>query len=142
MGRGALAIAGILFFASSGFGQFETAEVLGTIHDATGSAVRNASVTLTNESTGIGKKTLSDDSGLYDFFNVPPGRYTVTAELTGFQTFKTTGVVVDVNARQRVDVTLQLGAVSQVVNVSGAAETLETDSSQHDQVINTQQIVE
>src|SRR5581483_270058 len=142
MSRVILGLAGILLLTCSAFGQFETAEVLGTIHDATGSPIRSASVTLTNESTGIEKKTLSDDSGLYDFFNVAPGRYTVSAELSGFQTFRTTGVVVDVNARQRVDITLQLGAVNQVVNVTGAAETLETDSSQHDQVINTQQIAE
>ena len=132
----------ILFVCGPAFGQFETAEVLGTIHDPSGSAIRGVSVTLTNESTGVERKTTSDDSGVYDFFNVPPGQYTISAELSGFQTFKTTNVVVDVNARQRVDITLQLGSVNQVVNVTGAAETLETDSSQHDQVINRQQIVE
>ncbi|MBV8894864.1 MAG: carboxypeptidase regulatory-like domain-containing protein [Acidobacteriaceae bacterium] len=135
-------LAGILLCGCSAFGQFETAEVLGTIHDASGAAVRGASVTLKNEGTAVEKKTTSDESGLYDFFDVSPGRYTVTAELTGFQTFQTTGVVVDVSARQRVDISMQVGAVSQVVDVTGAAETLETDSSQHDQVINTQQIVE
>lgn len=142
MGKYACICAGILLFACSALGQFETAEVLGTIHDASGSVVGGASVTLKNESTGIEKKTTSDASGLYDFFDVAPGRYTITAALTGFQTFQTTGVVVDVNARQRVDITMQVGAVSQVVDVTGAAETLETDSSQHDQVINTQQIVD
>ncbi len=135
-------LSGMMLFACSVFAQFETAEVLGTIHDPSGSVIRNASVTLTNESTGVEKKTTSDENGLYDFFNVQPGRYTVAAELSGFQTFKTTGVTVDVNARQRVDITMQVGSVNQVVNVTGAAETLETDSSQHDQVINTQQIVE
>src|SRR5579884_843115 len=135
-------IAVTLLLACPAMAQFETAEVLGTVHDPSGAAIRGASVTLTNESTGVAKKTVSDDSGAYDFFNVPPGRYTIAAELTGFQTFKTTNVAVDVNARQRVDITMQLGSVSQVVTVSGAAETLETDSSQHDQVINRQQIVE
>jgi hypothetical protein len=131
-----------VLLAVSAVAQFETAEVLGTVHDASGSFVANATVTLINESTNVERKTTSDASGVYDFFNVQPGRYTITAEQSGFQTFKTTNVVVDVNARQRVDVTLQVGAVNQVVNVSGAAETLETDSSQHDQVINTQQVVE
>ena len=135
-------IASALLLAGSAMAQFETAEVLGTVHDPSGATVRGASVTLTNESTGVARKTVSDDSGAYDFFNVPPGRYTIAAELTGFQTFKATNVAVDVNARQRVDITMQLGSVSQVINVSGAAETLETDSSQHDQVINRQQIVE
>ncbi len=135
-------VLGCLLFASCVFAQFETAEVLGTVRDASGAAVRHATVTLTNEETGVQVKTFSDDAGDYDFFNVHVGRYTVTAELTGFETFKTSGINVAVNARQRVDVTMQVGAVSQTINVQGAAEVLETDSSEHGQVINTQQIVE
>ncbi|HEX4750466.1 MAG TPA: TonB-dependent receptor [Bryobacteraceae bacterium] len=142
MSRSTCILVTLLLFAVSAFAQFETAEVLGTVKDASGASLKGASVTLTNQSTGVDKKNVSDDGGLYDFFNVAPGRYTITAEAAGFQTFKTTDVVVDVNARQRVDMTMQVGAVNQVVNVSGAAETLETDSSQHDQVINTQQIVQ
>ncbi len=129
-------------FAVAAFAQFETAEVLGTVHDASGGVIRNANITLTNEETGIETKTVSDESGDYDFFNVHPGRYTVTAELAGFESFKTSGVVVNVNARQRVDVTMQVGSVSQSVTVQGAAEALETDTSEHGQVIHTQQIVE
>ncbi len=135
-------VLGFLLFASCVFAQFETAEVLGTVKDASGAAVRHAAVTLTNEETGIQVKTFSDDAGDYDFFNVHVGRYTVTAELTGFETFKTSGINVAVNARQRVDITMQVGAVSQTINVQGAAEVLETDSSEHGQVINTHQIVE
>ncbi len=133
---------GLLLFASISLAQFETAEVLGTVRDASGAVVRSAAITLTNEETGIQMKTTSDESGDYDFFNVRAGRYTLSAELSGFDTFKATGVVVNVNARQRVDVTMQLGAVSQTVTVQGAAEVLETDSSEHGQVINTKQIVE
>ncbi len=136
------AFATSLFLCSLAFGQFETAEVLGTVHDASGSSIKGAAITLTNEATGVEKKTASDDSGLYDFFNVAPGRYTVSAEMNGFQTFKTTGVAVEVNARQRVDMVMQVGAVSEVVNVTGAAEVLETDSSQHDQVIGATPIVQ
>jgi Carboxypeptidase regulatory-like domain/TonB-dependent Receptor Plug Domain len=137
-----LAVAVLLLVASVAFGQFETAEVLGTLRDTSSSAVKGGTVVLTNEQTGVARQTKSDDSGFYDFFSVPPGRYTVRAELTGFQNFETNHVVVDVNARQRVDITMQVGVVQQTVTVEGAAETLETDSSQHDQVINTQQIVE
>ncbi len=70
------------------------------------------------------------------------GRYTITAEETGFTKFSTSDVVVNVNARQRVDITLQVGAVTETLNVVGAASQLETDTSEHGQVIGTQQIVE
>lgn len=122
--------------------QFETAEILGTIHDPSDAVLRDVRVTLTNIATGIQKKTVSDDAGDYHFFDVPVGEYTVAAELTGFQAFKTTGVRANVNARQRVDMTLQVGSVNQSVEVHGAAETLETDTSAHAQEVNTQQIVE
>jgi hypothetical protein len=70
------------------------------------------------------------------------GRYTVTAEGTGFSKAVAADIAVDVNARQRVDLTLQVGNVTESVNVTGAASALETDTSEHGQVINTQQIVE
>ncbi len=122
--------------------QFETAEVLGTVHDSSGAIVPKANITLLNEQTGVTEKTASDESGLYDFFNVKVGRYTVSAELPGFERFSTTGVTVNVNARQRVDITLQVGTAAQTVEVKGAAAALETDTSEHGQVINTQQVVD
>jgi hypothetical protein len=134
--------ANVLLLASSLYGQFETAEVLGAVHDPSGGGVPKASVTLANQSTGIEAKTSTDESGNYDFFNVKVGKYTVTVEAPGFSKVSTANVDVAVEARQRVDLTLQVGAVSQSVEVTGAASVLETDSSEHGQVINTQQVVE
>ena len=131
-----------LLLAAPLFGQFETAEVLGTVHDTSGAIVPKADVTLLNQDTGILVKTSTDENGSYNFFNVKVGRYTVTVEANGFTKFTTTGVAVNVNARQRVDATLQVGAVSESIEVTGAAAALETDSSEHGQVIHTQQIVE
>jgi len=124
------------------YGQFETSEVLGTVRDSSGASISKATVTLRNEQTGIEVKAVSDDSGNYDFFNVKVGRYTITSELGGFEKFATTGVEVNVNTRQRVDILMQVGTVSQSVTVEGAAAVLDTDSSEHGQVINTHQIVE
>jgi hypothetical protein len=124
------------------FGQFDSAEVLGTVHDPSGAPIARVNVTLTNQDTGIEAKTTTDDAGNYDFFNVKVGRYKITAEQTGFSKFTTTDVHVDVGARQRVDIGLQVGAVTTSVEVTGAAAVLETDSSEHGQVVNTQQVVE
>src|SRR5277367_899913 len=95
------------------WGQFDTSEVLGTVRDASGSLVVKAKVTLTNQETGILATTNTDNNGNYDFFNVKTGRYTIAVELTGFSKFSTSDVQVDVNVRQRVDVTLQVGAVTE-----------------------------
>src|SRR6516164_3777093 len=116
--------------------QFETAEVLGTVRDNTGSVVSKAAVTLLNQDTGTQAKVSTDADGNYDFFNVKVGRYAVTVEAPGFTKFATADVTVNVNARQRVDVELQVGAISETVEVNGVAAALETDSSEHSQLIN------
>src|SRR5690348_4629525 len=118
-----------LLAATSLFGQFETAEVLGTVHDASGAIVPKANVTLLNQDTGILAKTETDENGNYNFFNVKVGRYSITVEASGFTKFTTIGVAVNVNARQRVDATLQLAEVSESIKVTGAAPALEPDSN-------------
>ena len=124
------------------FAQFETAEVLGTVRDASGGGVPKAAVTLTNQNTGILAKATTDENGNYDFFNVKVGVYTVAVEATGFSKVSTSDVNVSINARQRVDLALQVGSVTESVQVTGAAATLETDISEHGQVIGSQQVVE
>jgi hypothetical protein len=133
---------GILLGAAALLAQFENAEVLGTVRDASGATVPKAAVSLLNQDTGIVSKTFTDESGNYDFFNVKVGKYTVTVEAPGFQKVSTTNVAVTVNARQRVDLAMQVGAVSESVEVAGAAAALETDSSEHGQVIGAAPIVE
>src|SRR6266550_3136267 len=137
-----LRLAFLIVIASALYAQFDTADVLGTVRDKTGAVLSKAAVTLTNQDTGIAVKATSDSNGNYSFFNVKVGRYTVTAELAGFSKFSTPDVIVNVNARQRVDVTMDVGVVTQTLEVVGAASSLETDSSEHGQVIHTQQIVE
>src|SRR5690348_12474915 len=136
-----IALLGCLLAAISLFGQFETAEVLGTVHDSSGAVLPKADVSLLNQDTGILVKTTTDDNGNYNFFNVRAGKYTITVEATGFTKFTTKDVIVNVNARQRVDATMQIGAISESIVVTGAAAALETDSSEHGQVINTQAVV-
>jgi len=122
--------------------QFETAEVLGTITDKSGGSVTKSTVTLVNQGTGNQVKTATDANGNYDFANVQVGEYTVTAEAVGFSKSTAADIHVDVEARQRVDLVLQVGDVSQSVEVSSAAAPIDTDSSEHSQVITTVPIVE
>src|SRR5580704_19569590 len=124
------------------FAQFDTAEMIGTVRDKTGAVVPKAALTLLNLDTGIVAKTTADDSGNYSFSNVKIGRYKVSAEAAGFSKEEASDVRVEVGARQRVDFALAVGAVTETVEVSGAAAALETDSSEHGQVINGAAIVE
>ena len=71
------------------------------------------------------------------------GRYTVAVELTpDSRKFSSPDINVEVNARQRVDAVLQVGSVTETVTVNGTASVVETDTSEHSQVINTQEMVE
>jgi hypothetical protein len=141
MMRSAKLLLALCAAVSPGFAQVGTSEVLGTVRDATHSLVAKASVTLTSKDTGISAKTATDSSGEYDFLDVKVGRYTLTVEQTGFAK-SSTDVAVDVEARQRVDINLQVGVVSDTVTVNGAAAVLDTDSSEHSQVVPTAAVAE
>jgi hypothetical protein len=131
-----------LLIACPVFGQVENAEVLGTVHDPSGGAVSKATVKLLNQGTNTEATITTDENGNYDFFNVAVGKYTVTVEAPGFSKISAPNIDVTVEARQRVDLAMQVGAVTQSVEVTDAAAILETDSSEHDQTINTQQVTE
>jgi hypothetical protein len=121
--------------------QFETATVLGTVSDANGGVLPNATVRLKNLATGIESSTTTDDNGNYQFGNVKIGLYKVTAEIQGFATGVVDNVSVQVNARQKVDLALRAGAVTETVIITDTALQLETQSSDRGQVIQREQIV-
>jgi hypothetical protein len=133
---------GALLFAGLLYAQFENAEVLGTVRDASGGAVPKAAVTLTNQETGIKVQTNTDENGNFDFFNVKVGRYTLAVEHAGFAKASTSDIPVNVGARQRVDMAMQVGAVTETVEVAGVSAALQTDSSEHGQVVGTLAVVE
>lgn len=130
-----------LLAATTGFAQFDTATVLGTVKDSNGAALPGVTVTLKNIDTGIAVNVQSDGDGNFQFTNVRIGNYRVTAEKQGFSTAVAERVNVTVNARQRVDLTMQIGAVTETVIITDAAQLLETDSSVRGQVVQKQQIV-
>ncbi len=135
-------LAVLLAFAAPLFAQFETSTVLGTLTDASGASVPQARMKLTNINTGVSAERLTDDRGNYEFFNVRVGLYVLEAEAAGFQLARIDKINVGVNVRQRLDIVMQVGQVSETVEVSGAALTLETDSSARGQSIQQKQIVE
>jgi hypothetical protein len=127
--------------ASSASAQFDTSTVLGTVRDANGAVLPGVAVTLKNIDTSIAVTTQTDEDGNFQFTNVRIGNYRVSAEKAGFSTAVAERVNVTVNARQRVDLTMQPGAVTETVTITDAAQLLETDSSVRGQVVQREQIV-
>jgi hypothetical protein len=128
-----------LVTASRAFAQFETATVVGTVKDSTGGVVPNAKVTLTNTQTGLTSERLSDANGAYEFFTVRIGTYVITAEKEGFSIALVDNVQVTVGARQRVDLTMSVGQLTEKIEVSASAVLLQTDTSDRSQVITGEQ---
>lgn len=134
-------ICAFLIGATTANAQFDTATVLGTVGDSNGALVAGATVTLKNIDTSIVATTPTDADGNYQFTNVKIGNYRVSVEKQGFSTAVAERVNVTVNARQRVDLTMQPGALSESVVVTAGVAALETDSSVRGQVVQREQIV-
>ncbi|MDO8681037.1 MAG: carboxypeptidase-like regulatory domain-containing protein [Acidobacteriota bacterium] len=113
-----LLVVALLALAAPAWAQFETATVVGTVRDATGAVVPDAKVTLTNTATGVTAEKNSDANGNFEFFTVRIGTYVVTAEKTGFSIALVDNVQVTVGARQRVDLSMAVGQLTETVTVS------------------------
>ncbi|MCU1223381.1 MAG: putative collagen-binding proteinTonB-dependent receptor family protein [Edaphobacter sp.] len=136
-----LAIALLLIFpAFSAYAQFESASVLGYARDSSGAAIPNSTITLTNIGTNISQTATTDGEGRFEFPSVSIGQYKVTSEAAGFERVQTQNFTVTTNARQRVDVNMKPGSVSETVTVSSAPTLLETETSSHSTVIGTKQV--
>jgi len=98
--------------------------IKGYVRDATGAFVPNATITLENQLTKVSAKAQSDSTGLYQFLDLPPGTYTLTAELTGFRTEVFPDVTVLVDQIVSLDFTLSPGQVTERVVVQGGVTAL------------------
>src|SRR4051812_4335424 len=100
--------------------QFDTAAVVGSVRDTSGALVPDAKITLTNTATGTSQTKTTGADGAYEFVNVRPGVYVVTAEKSGFTISLVDNVEVQVAARMRVDLSLAVGQVSERITVTAA----------------------
>ena len=119
-----------------------TAQVNGTVKDPSGAGLPGVTVTATQTDTGLMRTTVTDDTGSYILQNLPVGPYRLEAELQGFRKFVQTGIVLQVNANPTLNVTLQLGQVTETITVQGTAALVETRNPGIGQVITNQQVVE
>src|SRR6185312_5482853 len=100
--------------------------IVGLVTDVSGAVVPGARVTITNTANGISRTVITTNSGEYSAPNLQPAPYVVTFEAKGFQTFRRTGLRVEVARDVRVDAALRPGSVSTTVTVSGQAPVINT----------------
>jgi len=130
-----LALSGVLVFAQAINGR-----LVGTVLDPSDAAVPEAQVTITNQETGIPYTTRTDAQGNYVAPSLPPGSYTVKVELAGFRAAILSNNVVSVAQTTRVEVKLQVGAVTESVNVSEQAALVQSVTSDVGETIERRQV--
>ena len=122
------------------FAQEVSAGITGRVTDPTGSAVVGASVKAKDLDRGTEFPTTSNEDGIYAFPRLPSGRYSLTVESKGFKTWVNPGFTLEVNQRARLDVTMEVGAISESIQVTGEAVALQTDTTQVGSTIASSQI--
>jgi hypothetical protein len=123
-------------------GQTFYGSVVGTVSDATGGVVPGATVTLTNNGTGERRTASTATDGAYRFMNLVPGIYKLEVEQAGFKHYTRDQVQVNVEAAVRVDIGLQVGEVTQSVEVSAEAALLQTENASLSQVVASRSVQE
>lgn len=122
-----LGLAFALVFASGLFGQ-SSGSITGTVTDATGAVVPNATVTVRNQNTGEERTVQTDSSGVYLVPTLPVGTYRVEAKATGMQTTVAPDLPLQVGVRVRQDFSLKVAATSETVEIRGTAPVVEGSS--------------
>src|SRR5215472_8581282 len=117
-------------------------EMTGQVGDQSGAGVPNSVVTLTNTATNAVRQTNSNEQGLYTFPSVPPGIYNLKVEHPGFKTVTSNNVEVQVQQTVRLDLTLQVGQVSESIEVSATAALLQAENATIGTVVETKSISE
>jgi hypothetical protein len=141
--RIALSLSLGLLLATTAFAQLASQTALvGTVTDSAGLVLPGASVVAVNMGTKDTYEATTNAEGYYDIQFVRPGRYEITVTVSGFQTFRATGVEVATNQVVRTNAVLQVGGITESVNVEAAAQVLDTDRATVSETIGQRAIVE
>ncbi len=119
-----------------------TTRIGGTIADPNGNALPAAVVKLTMEGTNEVQTTTTSATGSYEFLNVRAGTFDISAELSGFEEYKQTGIVAEVGHAITVNMSLKLGSVNQAVTVNAQGSLINTQTSDVDWTIDSKRVVE
>ncbi len=116
--------------------------IVGTVNDTSGSAMPQANITLINQGTAERRTAKTDAAGGYQFVNLVPGQYRLEVENTGFRRFVRDPITVEVSTTVRIDVSMQVGDVTQTVEVSEQTPLLQTENASLGQVVEQRKVLE
>jgi len=128
-----------LLSAFLAFGQSDNANVSGVIKDATGAVLPGAKVVLSNDS-GLIREAVTNESGVYSIPTVPPGTYTIVITATGFKKYESTGNKIDPSVPANISATLEIGAVTETVEVKATMTALQTESGAVGKIVEGKQL--
>ncbi len=124
------------------YGQSYFGGIRGVVLDAAGAAVSQAVVSLTDEATGTHRSTVSSAEGTYNFSQVVPATYRIAVEAPGFKKFERQHVIVNTQSLFALDVQLEVGAVSESVEVTAEAPQIESTNASQGQVLDRQKLID
>ncbi|HEY7183427.1 MAG TPA: carboxypeptidase-like regulatory domain-containing protein, partial [Blastocatellia bacterium] len=129
-----------LLWPAQAAAQAVSGTILGSATDASGGALAGVNITITNTQTGISRVVTSDSSGEYVAPSLPPGLYTISAEMAGFKKLALSNVQLNVDQKARGDLKMEVGATAESVTIEGSAPLVQTESSDLSGTINEKQI--
>ncbi|MEX2304162.1 MAG: carboxypeptidase-like regulatory domain-containing protein [Bryobacterales bacterium] len=128
-------------FAIGGLAQ-QAGQIVGRVTDSSGAVVSGAAVNITEVATGFSRSTTTGEAGQYVFPNLRPAGYELTAEASGFRLYRRTGLELQVSQSLTLNIELQVGAVTETVDVVGNAIQVNTTTSELSEVVDQSRIVE
>ena len=141
LGVGVLLGAMSLGLAPSAVAQSVSGTILGTVTDSTGRhRFAGAKVTIVNEGTGLSRVLTADANGEYTAPGLPTGHYTITSEMTGFKTVALSNIELGVDQRVRINIKLEVGAMTESVSVNAETPLIQTSSSELGTTVGSEQI--
>jgi hypothetical protein len=128
-------------FVSSAYAQ-ATGQINGVVADNSGGVVPGVTVFAVESGTGISRDTITGANGRYSFLSLRPTTYEIRAELAGFRTVRQTDVALAANQNLTLNITLELGELSETVTVAGEAASVDISSATIAEVVDSKRIVE
>ncbi|MCZ2075425.1 MAG: carboxypeptidase regulatory-like domain-containing protein [Bryobacteraceae bacterium] len=138
----ALVLLIVLIWTGLMFAQSPLGTITGTISDTQNARVPGVEVTATQVGTGLSFKATSSGDGTYVIPNLPVGRYEVEASAAGFKSFRRTDIVLEVSQRLRLDIALELGALTETITITGAVSRVQMEEATLGSVVERQRIEE
>jgi outer membrane receptor protein involved in Fe transport len=132
-------VAVFLLHATAAWAQVDRATLTGIVRDPSDAVIPQAQITLTNLATNVVARAMTNNDGTYLVVNLLPGEYLVQAEMTGFQRFEQT-IALAIGSRARLDISLPVGTIGEMVTVAGVTPLLSTESAALGTVVNNDEV--